>query len=51
VNGNSSDKTQLSATLKAFKEQLQGPSPLVVMDSAFYTKEDLKEHRDTKWIR
>ena len=50
VNGNSSDKTQLSATLKAFKEQLQGPSPLVVMDSAFYTKEGLKEHRDTKWI-
>ena len=50
VDGNSSDKTQLSASLKAFKEQLQGPSPLVVMDSAFYTEEGLKEHLDMRWI-
>lgn len=50
VDGNSSDKTQLSATLKAFKEQLQGPAPLVVMDSAFYSEAGLKEHLDTRWI-
>lgn len=50
VDGNSSDKKQLSATLKTFKRQLQGPAPLIIMDSAFYTLENIQDHVDVGWI-
>jgi len=51
LSGNSSDKKSFSATVKEFQKQFDRKRmPYIVMDSAFYTKDNLKGSGDFKWV-
>lgn len=51
VDGNASDKKTFAETIKKYREQLkQGSMPCMVMDSAFYTADNLRNFPDLKWI-
>jgi transposase len=51
LSGNSSDKKSFRETIKEFQKQFDGGSmPYMVMDSAFYTKENLAESGEFRWV-
>jgi transposase len=51
LSGNSNDKKTFKDTLKAYYKQLNTQEkPYIVMDSAGYTEDTLKEARDILWV-
>ena len=51
LNGNASDKKTFAETIRKYRDQLQqGTMPCMVMDSAFYSAENLQAFPDLKWI-
>lgn len=51
LSGNSNDKKTFKATIKAYCQQLRSDEQAyVVMDSAGYTEDTLKEARDIFWV-
>ena len=51
LSGNSSDKKSFRKTVKQFQKQFKiDKMPYMVMDAAFYTKENVAECADIKWI-
>ena len=51
LSGNSNDKKTFKATVKAYCQQLSGAEqPYVVMDSAGFSEETLKEAQDIRWL-
>jgi transposase len=51
LSGNTSDKKSFKATVKQFQEQFEGDSmPYIVMDSAFYTKDNLMDSGEFRWV-
>ena len=52
LSGNTSDKTEFGQVIKSYVKQIQHLKdiPYLVMDSAFYTKDNIKEMKDDKWI-
>jgi len=51
LSGNTSDKKSFLETVKEFQKQFDRESmPYMVMDSAFYTKENLKSSLEFRWV-
>ena len=51
LSGNSSDKKSFRATVQQFQKQFDRESmPYIVMDSAFYTKENLRTSGEFCWV-
>jgi transposase len=51
LSGNTSDKKSFKETIKQFQKQFKrNEMPFMVMDSAFYTKTNIVECRDMKWV-
>jgi transposase len=51
LSGNSSDKTSFSATVKEFQKQFDRKQmPYMVMDSAFYTKDNIQGSGEFRWV-
>jgi transposase len=51
LSGNTSDKKSFSKTVKDFQKQFDHKTmPYVVMDSAFYSRANLKECNDLCWV-
>jgi transposase len=51
LSGNSSDKKSFRKTVKQFQKQFDSETmPYMVMDSAFYTKENINECADIRWV-
>jgi transposase len=51
LSGNSNDKKTFKATVKAYCKQLGGDDqPYLVMDSAGFSEETLKEAQDVRWL-
>lgn len=51
LSGNTNDKKSFAATVKSFQRQFKNESmPYMVMDSAFYTKQNIEECRDIRWV-
>lgn len=52
LSGNASDSKEFGKTIKSYVGQLQSLQdiPYLVADSAFYTKNNIKEMGDNKWI-
>ena len=50
LDGNSNDSKSFPATLDTFSEQLAGPTPLMVMDAAFYNKANVQSHSHIQWV-
>ena len=51
LSGNSSDKKSFSATVKEFQKQFDRKQmPYMVMDSAFYTKENIQGSGEFRWV-
>ena len=49
LSGNTSDKKSFAATVKEFQKQF-GRESYMVMDSAFYTKENLENSGEFRWV-
>mgnify|MGYP003999183271 FL=1 len=51
LDGNQSDVKSFPETIKRFCQQLEGAdTPLIVMDAAFYSKENITAHENLKWV-
>jgi len=51
ASGNASDKKEFAKTIQKYRQQLrEGSMPCMVMDSAFYTAENLQSFPDLKWV-
>jgi transposase len=51
LSGNSNDKKTFKATLKAYYQQLSAEEqPYIVMDSAGFSADSLKEAQDIRWL-
>jgi transposase len=51
LSGNSSDKKSFRETVKEFQKQFESESmPYMVMDSAFYTQQNLAESGEFRWV-
>lgn len=51
ADGNASDKRTFAETINEYRAQLKGsPMPCMVMDSAFYTADNLQAFPDLKWV-
>jgi len=51
LSGNTSDKKSFARTVKEFQKQFDREQmPYMVMDSAFYTKENINGSSDFKWV-
>jgi len=51
LSGNTNDKKSFGRTVKKFQKQFNGSSmPYMVMDSAFYTKENLQGSPGVHWV-
>lgn len=51
LSGNTSDKKSFRETVKRFQKQFKADEmPYMVMDSAFYSKKNLIECADVKWV-
>ena len=51
LSGNTSDKKSFKETVKQFQKQFDAESmPYIVMDAAFYTKENVKESGEFRWV-
>jgi transposase len=51
LSGNTSDKKSFTATVKEFQKQFDRKSmPYIVMDAAFYSKENLKSSAEFRWV-
>ena len=51
LSGNTSDKKSFSATVKQFQKQFDSKQmPYMVMDSAFYTKENIQNSDEFTWV-
>ena len=51
LSGNTSDTKSFKATVKQFQEQFdQDSMPYIVMDSAFYTKDNVLDSGEFRWV-
>jgi transposase len=51
LSGNTSDKKSFKETIKEFQKQFDGESmPYVVMDSAFYSQQNIADSGDFRWV-
>jgi len=51
LSGNTSDKKSFKETIKEFQKQFDGESmPYMVMDSAFYSQQNIAESGDFRWV-
>jgi len=51
LSGNASDKKSFKETVKQFQKQFDAESmPYIVMDAAFYTKENVQESGEFRWV-
>lgn len=51
LSGNASDKRSFPKTVREFQRQFErGSMPYMVMDAAFYSKENLSECREFRWV-
>ncbi len=51
LSGNTSDTKSFKATVKQFQDQFEGDSmPYIVMDSAFYTKDNVLDSGEFRWV-
>ena len=50
LSGNTSDKKSFKETIKEFQKQFDGESmPYMVMDSAFYSQQNLADSGEFRW--
>jgi transposase len=51
LSGNTSDKKSFKKTIKKFQQQFRKEEmPFIVMDSAFYSAQNIVECADMKWV-
>jgi len=50
IDGNHTDVSSMPTVIEGFCEQLDGPAPLMVMDAAFYSEENISTHTDVRWL-